>query len=156
RYRSPAVVAGGDTSAIETRWTRRRARPTMLVSLAATPGVGATAWWSRMSPIDERRAQMFPPLSGAQVARIPVHGARRQVRRGEILFEQGDINRCFFVVLSGSVEIVQPIESGERTIVVHGPSEFTGEVDMLTGRPSLMRGRVVDDGEVLEVDHERL
>ncbi|HZS40308.1 MAG TPA: FAD-dependent oxidoreductase [Polyangia bacterium] len=109
-----------------------------------------------MSLIEERRAQMFPRLSEAQLARVAAHGARRRVRRGEILFEQGEVNRRFFVVLSGAVEIVQVVEGGERSVALHRAAEFTGEVDLLSGRPSLLRGRAGEDGEVLELDHEQL
>jgi thioredoxin reductase (NADPH) len=111
-----------------------------------------------MSLVDERRAQMFPRLADAQIARITAHGARRRVQRGEILFEQGQINRHFFVVLAGTLQIVQILDGGrgEREIVLHGPAEFTGETDLLTGRPSMVSGRMVSDGEVLEFDAGQL
>jgi thioredoxin reductase (NADPH) len=109
-----------------------------------------------MSLVDERRAQMFPQLSDAQIARIAVHGHRRRVRRGEILFDAGQVNRSFFVVLIGSLEIVHPCEETESPVTVHDPGGFTGEFDMLTGRPGVVRGRVREDGEVLELSHEQL
>jgi thioredoxin reductase (NADPH) len=111
-----------------------------------------------MSLVDERRAQMFPHLADAQIARITTHGTRRRVRRGEVLFEPGQVNRPFFVVLSGTLQIVQPLQGqeGEREIVLHGAAEFTGEIDMLTSRPSVVRGRVASDGEVVEFSQAQL
>jgi thioredoxin reductase (NADPH) len=108
-----------------------------------------------MSLLEERRAQMFPRLAEAQIARIAAHGARRRMRRGEVLFEQGEVNRHFFVVLAGQLEIAQTTERGEREIIVHGPAEFTGEVDMLTGRSSNVRGRAATEGEVLDFDRSQ-
>jgi thioredoxin reductase (NADPH) len=92
-------------------------------------------------------------LSDAQIDRIAAHGKRRPTRAGEILFDRGEVNRPFFVVLAGTVEIRA---SGDQQIVVHGTGEFTGELDMLTGRPSIVRGEVVSAGEVLQLDHEQL
>jgi thioredoxin reductase (NADPH) len=102
---------------------------------------------------EERRAQLFPRLSDAQIGRIAAHAKRRPTSAGEILFDHGAINRPFFVVLGGTVEIRS---SGDQQIVVHGAGEFTGELDMLSGRPSIVRGEVVSAGEVLELDHEQL
>jgi thioredoxin reductase (NADPH) len=35
--------------------------------------------------------------------------------------------------------------------VEHGPNQFTGELNMISGRPSLVRGRVSESGEFVEV-----
>jgi thioredoxin reductase (NADPH) len=106
-----------------------------------------------MSLLEERRAQMFPRLGEAQVARIAAHATRRRVKKGDVLFHEGEVNRHFFVILAGSVAIIQRDDDGERSIVVEEPMQFTGEFDMLTGRPTLHRGRAVSDGEVLVLDH---
>jgi thioredoxin reductase (NADPH) len=102
---------------------------------------------------EERRAQLFPRLSEEQIHRIAAIGNRRQTREGEVLFDLGQTNRPFFVVLAGTVEIRA---SGEQQIVVHGAGEFTGELDMLTDRPSIVRGQVSSAGEVLELDRGQL
>jgi thioredoxin reductase (NADPH) len=106
-----------------------------------------------MRLIEERRAQMFPRLSEAQVSRIAAHAKHRQTRAGELLFDEGDTHRHFFVVLSGAVEISAP---ERREIVVYHAGEFTGEFDLLTARASVVRGQVVEAGAVLELDRERL
>src|SRR5689334_21434930 len=95
---------------------------------------------------------MFPQLDPAQIERIAAHGKRRRVTRGEIVFDAGEVNTRFFVVLSGKLEIVQPNGNGERQIVVHGPGQFSGEINMITLRRSLVRARVAEDGEFLEFD----
>src|SRR4029078_1181590 len=38
----------------------------------------------------------------------------------------------------------------------HGPGQFTGEVNMLSGRRALLRTRVAEDGEVIALDHDTL
>jgi thioredoxin reductase (NADPH) len=52
------------------------------------------------------------------------------------------------------MEIVQPGLEGERLIATHGPGEFTGEISMISGQRSLVRGRVTEPGEFIEVDGE--
>jgi thioredoxin reductase (NADPH) len=107
-------------------------------------------------PYVDRRDQMFPRLTPSQIARISVVGERRRVRAGELLFELGEQNTRFFVVLEGTVEIVRPVDGREEIIVVHGPGEFTGEINMLSARRNLVRGRAAQDGEVVGVDREHL
>ncbi len=104
----------------------------------------------------DARTQAFPTLTVAQIGRIRPHGRVREVKPGEILFEPGDTQMPFFVLLSGSMEIVQPSFSGEREIVKHGPGEFTGEITMISGQRCLVRGRVTAPGEFLEISGEGL
>jgi len=88
----------------------------------------------------ERHEQMFPRLSPAQIARVSAHGTRRFAERGEILIDQGEPTRRFFLVLSGKIEILRP--SGGELIVVHEAGQFAGDVHMLSGRNSVVRARM--------------
>src|SRR5208337_4149419 len=102
-------------------------------------------------------SKAFPKLAPAQIERVRRFGEVKTVAAGDILFEQGDVNVPFFVLLSCGLEIVQPTESGERrVVVVHEPGEFTGEVNMLSNRRSLVRARVTVPGEVLRIPQEKL
>ena len=83
-------------------------------------------------------------------------GRIRTVSPGEVLFEPGDAPVPFFVVLSGGMEIVQPVEGGERAIATHSAHQFTGEINMISGQRSLVRGRVTGAGEFLEITPEGL
>ena len=103
----------------------------------------------------ERREQLFPKLADAQVERIATVGRKRKVAEGEMLIKQGDL-APFFVVLSGRLDIIQPTDKGELTIVQHQPGEFTGELNMLTGRRSLVCARMGEAGEVLELSPEEM
>jgi thioredoxin reductase (NADPH) len=104
----------------------------------------------------DARTQAFPVLTESQIQRIQPLGKVRHVKADEILFEPDDTNSPFFVLLSGSMEIVQPDLAGERPIAKHGAGEFTGEITMISGRRSLVRGRVTSPGEFLELSSEDL
>src|SRR5271163_238936 len=104
----------------------------------------------------DARTQAFPFLSVSQIDRIRVCSRSRQVKAGDILFEPGDENVPFYVLLSGGMEIVQPDLAGEHLIAKHGPGEFTGEMTMISGRRCLVRGRVTEPGEFLELTGDGL
>jgi thioredoxin reductase (NADPH) len=107
-------------------------------------------------PFSGRKAQMFPQLTAAQIARLDALGSRRRMTQGEILAEPGDRHRPMLVVLSGSIEVVQPGMNGEVLVVVHTAGSFTGEMSALQGIGSLVRARVRDAGEVLVIPDDRL
>jgi thioredoxin reductase (NADPH) len=73
-----------------------------------------------------------------------------------VLIEQGDTAVPFFVVITGEVEIVRPFGAHETLVTIHGCGEFTGEVNMLSGRRSLIRARVTKPGKVIELDHQQM
>jgi thioredoxin reductase (NADPH) len=104
----------------------------------------------------DARTQAFPTLTAAQIERIRPFGKVRHVEAGEILFQPDDTSVPFFVLLSGHMEIVQPDLVGERPIASHDPGEFTGEMTMISGRRCLVRGRVTEPGEFLEVSSDSL
>jgi thioredoxin reductase (NADPH) len=105
---------------------------------------------------EERREQMFPTLNDAQLKRLAAHAERRSVGAGETLIEPGDPSRGLHVILSGALELLRPGLAGEELIVVQKAGEFTGEISVLSGRRSLVRGRMKEAGEVLYLDDERL
>ena len=99
---------------------------------------------------------VFPTLTPAQIRRISSHGHMRPMQRGQMLVEQGDRNVPFFVVVSGEVEIVRPSGGVETLIHIHGPGQFTGEVNALSGRPALFRARATKQGELIELDRQHM
>src|SRR5713101_7514465 len=104
----------------------------------------------------ERKEQLFPVLKPAHIARLEAHGKRRAVAAAEVLVEQGDQNFPFMLVASGELEILQPTSDGEELITTHRAGQFFGDVVMLSGRRSLVRARMGQAGEVIELSRERL
>ena len=104
----------------------------------------------------ERAAQMFPQLTAAQIDRIASVGHRREVQAKEVLVELGEQNTGFFVVLSGAIELVQPVGAHEEPIIVLGPGQFTGEINMLSARRSLVRARTTAASTIIALDRDDL
>jgi thioredoxin reductase (NADPH) len=103
-----------------------------------------------------RADQVFPTLTESQIGRIAARGRRRRVERGEILLEAGEPSARMFVVLDGTIEIIQATDGIEQLVVAFGPGMFTGEGAMLTGRPVFVRIKAGEPGDVIEVDRDAL
>ena len=122
----------------------------------ATPAPG-TATRTPISPTAKSTVErLFPRLTRAQIARVAAQGKRRAVQVDDVLFEAGDSTPPFFLVTAGQVEVVRPSATGGELVAVHNPGQFTGEVNMLAGRRALLRARVSQAGEVIELERERL
>jgi thioredoxin reductase (NADPH) len=121
------------------------------------PGSDDTSDSRRGLPLTSSRIEkIFPTLTSAQIGRIAAYGRTRSVQAGDVLIEQGDTSMPFFVVIKGEVEIVRPFGTHETLITVHGNGQFTGDVNMLSGRRSLVRARATKPSKVIELDHKDL
>src|SRR5262245_21448921 len=100
---------------------------------------------------------VFPTLTDAQINRIAAHGRRRAVEAGEALVNVGDQDVHFFLVLRGAVRIFSVTPDGhEEVIATHRRGQFSGEVNMISGRRALARIRVSEAGEVVDMDRSQL
>jgi thioredoxin reductase (NADPH) len=100
--------------------------------------------------------KIFPHLKPEQVERIATHGKRRKVAKDEILIQQGDPHPAFFVVLKGGLEVVRPAALIDTLVTNLGPGQFTGEINLLSGRRAFVRVRAVEAGELIELNREQL
>ena len=101
-------------------------------------------------------ARLFPTLTEEQIKRIAARGRARAIALGDVLVEVGDRVVPFFVLVSGAIQVLQPVDGTDRLIVTHRPGQFSGEGNMITGRRALGRLRVIEPGEVIELDREQL
>ena len=98
----------------------------------------------------------YPRLSDDQIGVLSAVGDRRPVKRGEVLYREGDGNCDFFVILDGKVAVTEESSDEERLIGIHGPRRFLGELGLVTGQSVFVTAVVVEAGEVLVVGAERL
>jgi thioredoxin reductase (NADPH) len=106
-----------------------------------------------MAQEPQEQPEAFPALTDQQIARIAPLAQERRFRDGESLWEAGDRNRPLFVVLEGEVEI---LSGSDHMVTVHRPRAFTGDVDLLSGRPVVVRGRARGAVRALELPAARL
>jgi thioredoxin reductase (NADPH) len=109
------------------------------------------------SVIETRFDQMFPKLEPREIDRLRRFGELRAYRAGERLVATGEVSPGLFVVLHGEVAVKQRSALGyEEPIVTHGPGSFMGELNQLSGRPSLVEADAVRPVETLLIPSARL
>lgn len=98
----------------------------------------------------------FPKLTDDEIECLREIGCERSFVHGEALFGFGDREFSFFAVTAGEVEVVESSTGQEREVAVHHSGEFTGDVAMLTGRPSMVTIRAKGDCETIEVTSQQV
>jgi thioredoxin reductase (NADPH) len=91
----------------------------------------------------------FPVLTEAQIARLAPFGEQRLVQSGEILFDQGDSHHGVYLILDGSVEMAAVPITLKR-------GQFTGEVNQLSGRRSLVQCKACEASSIVEISRVNL
>jgi thioredoxin reductase (NADPH) len=109
-----------------------------------------------MPAASEQPDPKFPVLEAAQIDELREFGRRRPVSPGEIVYDLGDEHHGVFVVLSGSIEVFGVAQQQESSLAVLQPGMFTGEVNQLSGRRSLVRCRAREESDLLEIDRGSL
>lgn len=105
-----------------------------------------------MTTREQRRDQLYPELTAAQIDRIRPYGRVERREAGSILFSPGDTETDFVVILSGTLDILVADHDGEERLVVrHGAGMFTGEINMFSDRRNIVIGRIVEAGDMLIV-----
>ncbi|MES4889628.1 FAD-dependent oxidoreductase [Streptomyces sp. NPDC096012] len=99
----------------------------------------------------------YPRLSDDQIARLAEHGERRSVNAGDVLIQEGERCEAFYVVLSGSVAIIEDYGTPEEHLLrVHGPGRFIGELGLLHDQVAFYTAVVRDPGEILALSMDQL
>ncbi|MGC5562741.1 FAD-dependent oxidoreductase [Streptomyces sp. FR-108] len=99
----------------------------------------------------------YPRLTPQQLRELAGQGEHRKTHGGEVLYREGEPFREFAAILSGTVEILQDFGGPEeRTVAVHGPGRFLGELGLLEGEVAFDTAVVREAGEILAVPAEPL
>ncbi|MEH0527950.1 FAD-dependent oxidoreductase [Streptomyces stelliscabiei] len=99
----------------------------------------------------------YPRLTEDQTARLAEHGQRRSMASNDVLIREGERCETFFVVLSGTVAVVEDYGTSEEHVLrVHGPGRFIGELGLLHGQVAFYTAVAREPGEVLVVSLDQL
>jgi thioredoxin reductase (NADPH) len=80
------------------------------------------------------------------------YGSERDVAAGDVLFADGDETYDLIVLLAGTADIVEGYgQPGASVVASYGPSEFLGEIGMLTGQRAFLSAVATSAGRVLAV-----
>ncbi|GII64198.1 thioredoxin reductase [Sphaerisporangium krabiense] len=93
----------------------------------------------------------FPRLGPEETALLAAYGTRHPTLPGEVLIREGERWPAFYVVLDGTVAVIEASGHEERVRAVHGPGRFLGGLGLLTGQAEDLRAVACDPGVVLSV-----
>lgn len=83
-----------------------------------------------------RRIPLFSELSEADIQLVTHYTRERQVARGEVLFQRGDLPHGFYFVVSGQVKLAFSSSQGtEKVVEIIGPMQSFGEAVMFMNHP---------------------
>jgi len=124
----------------------------------ATAGLGGPAPEASAEPpggSDDRLISLpgrSPVLDAAQLGTLRGYGSERDVAAGDVLFADGDETYDLIVLIAGTADIIEGYgHPGASVIASYGPSEFLGEIGMLTGQRAFLSAVASSAGRVLTV-----
>lgn len=112
---------------------------------------------SLVEPLDPtdpfaREAQTFPSLSEEFTARIAAFGQEEVMRGGTLLFERGQRNVDFFLILQGYIELLEFNREGTpHSLLLLRPRQFTGELHLFNERRVLVSALAGEGTRVIRV-----
>jgi thioredoxin reductase (NADPH) len=93
-----------------------------------------------------------PVLDAAQLQVLRRYGREHDMAPGEVLFAAGDMTYDLIVVLAGEARLVERRgQPGETVITRYAPSQFLGEIGLLTGQRAYLSAVASTAGRVLRV-----
>lgn len=107
--------------------------------------------------LNHLQAGRSPVLDAAQIAVLRTYGQEFDVAAGDLLFAEGDETYDLIVLLAGQVEIVENYGRGDQSVLAtYGPSQFLGEIGLLTGQRVYLTSVARTPGRILRVSPEQL
>ncbi len=84
---------------------------------------------------------------------------RRSLKKGEILFREGEEGDTFYIILCGDVSIEKQLDKeGKkmRKLAVLRKGDYFGEMAVLEGQPRFAQARAIAPAEVIELGRDGL
>jgi CRP/FNR family cyclic AMP-dependent transcriptional regulator len=98
----------------------------------------------------------FASLDDRTLVKIVGASANLAWPAGGSVFEKGTPGDALYIVLSGSVSIVDVAEDGESEITRVNPGDFFGEVSLMMDTSHSMTARAAEDSELMVLPKESL
>ncbi len=95
---------------------------------------------------------LFPVLEEEHLQNLEACGTILKLMPEQVLFKEGDITQCFYVVLDGQIKITKQLGAEEIVVTIHQRGEFTGDLGMLTGGVSQATAKSVGISRVIQFE----
>ena len=109
---------------------------------------------AKFDPLSDQVA--FPRLDDSEMAQVALFGERCSFRQREPLVSAGQYPFHSYVILCGQIRVID-VSTEEPTVFVrYGAGYFTGDIDLFTGRPSVVTCEAETYVEAIRLTCERL
>jgi CRP/FNR family transcriptional regulator, cyclic AMP receptor protein len=111
-------------------------------------------------PVDNdvlRQAPLFSALDDEAATALRSSMAEARLRRGDVLFHEGDSGDKLYIVLDGKVKLGRTSSDGrENLLAILGPGQMFGELSFFDPGPRSATATAVTDVELKSLSHEAL
>lgn len=100
-----------------------------------------------------RQVRLLAELTPSELQALAVRLRELELRRGEILFREGEPGEEMFFVRRGTIIISKGVTTSLDEVLARlGPGEFFGEMSLFDGAPRSATARAETDTELLALD----
>lgn len=104
-----------------------------------------------------RTVAVFKDLAEPHLVALALRLRERPLKRGEVLFRDGDQGQELFLVREGTVVVSKPVLGRvEQVLARMGPGEFFGEMSLFDQAPRSATVQAETDALLLSLDRESL
>lgn len=79
---------------------------------------------------------------------------KRQVKKGDVIFRDGDSGQSMFIILEGQVEISKMLGDQETVLAKLGAGSIFGEMAIIDGQPRSATATAITNAVLLEISRE--
>ncbi len=102
-------------------------------------------------------APLFETLDEATTTALRAAMVEVRMRRGEVLFNEGDAGDRVYVIADGKIKLGHTAPDGRETIIaVLGPGEMLGELSLFDPGPRAATATAIAPSRLLELRHDDL
>jgi thioredoxin reductase (NADPH) len=98
-----------------------------------------------------RSVPLLAKVPEGELGVIASRAADIRLRPNDWLIQEGELP-SFFIVLSGSVEVLKMLGGADRVINRYGPGDYGGELPLLLGSPAIASLRATEPARVARLD----
>ena len=132
------------------------AYPTRVVHMMPEPEIVAPEEIVNSYAEHLNNVQIFAPLSDEETEQLANASTARVYAPGESIVRKGQEGNSMFVIISGAVKVQIPEADYQKTVNRLGPTDYFGEMSLLTGEPRSATVIAEVETEVLRIKKEAL
>lgn len=99
---------------------------------------------------------LFEMLSNQELESVAALSTPRRYSAGNVVFEEGELGDCLYVIVSGEVEILRHEDGEQKAITVLGAPQSFGEMSLIDKEYRSATVRAKTDAELLHLTAESL